>query len=225
MVVRAVPVTYCKGHTVRGAAAAANIGQLQLSDRPSRIPLVLTPYHPRPLHVTLLYTSSRPPFLDLRLQRFSRYGHILSPTDLGSFLPSQDPAVALHVARLQTLMSQQRRHVAAAPSNDLDEDDVDMTAEGTTVALPPTGLDHGGVGAGISGGHTSERSFPPDGPRARNRRYRRLQQLAAGGVWFSDEAMKEKDPWLWFEYVGRREGEEKPAPKAATEKVGAFRQF
>ena len=63
------------------------------------------------------------------------------------------------------------------------------------------------------------RPCPPDGARVRNRRYRRLQQLAEGGIWFSDEAMKERDPWLWFEYVGKRAKEEKPAPRRAVEEV------
>lgn len=69
------------------------------------------------------------------------------------------------------------------------------------------------VGGGVAGGDSG-------GARVRNRRYRRLKQLAEGGVWFSDEAMKERDPWLWFEYVGKRAGEEKPAPKQAVEQVG-----
>lgn len=69
--------------------------------------------------------------------------------------------------------------------------------------------------------HFSEQrpSYPPASARARNRRYRRLQQLAQGGVWFSDEAMKERDPWLWHEHVGRLEGGERPAPRAAAEEV------
>lgn len=60
---------------------------------------------------------------------------------------------------------------------------------------------------------------PPDSSRSRNRRYRRLQQLAEGGVWFSDEAMKERDPWLWYEHVGKVEGEERPAPRDSKDKV------
>lgn len=68
---------------------------------------------------------------------------------------------------------------------------------------------------GTSGGGDSSGG----GARVRNRRYRRLKQLAEGGTWFSDEAMKERDPWLWFEYVGKRAGEEKPAPKQAVEQV------
>lgn len=66
------------------------------------------------------------------------------------------------------------------------------------------------------------RPHPPQSARARNRRYRRLQELAEGGVWFSDEAMKERDPWLWYEHVGRVEGGERPAPKAAVEEVRCF---
>lgn len=80
-------------------------------------------------------------------------------------------------------------------------------------ALTATTPALGTVGGGGAGGDSG-------GARVRNRRYRRLKQLAEGGVWFSDEAMKERDPWLWFEYVGKRAGEEKPAPKQAVQQVG-----
>lgn len=78
---------------------------------------------------------------------------------------------------------------------------------------PAVGREARPVGAGGVAGDSG-------GARVRNRRYRRLKQLAEGGVWFSDEAMKERDPWLWFEYVGKRAGEEKPAPKRVVEEVG-----
>ncbi|CAN0023677.1 unnamed protein product [Ectocarpus fasciculatus] len=143
----------------------------------------------------------------------SRFGHILTPGDLESLLPSQDPAVALHVARLQTLMlSQQQRQ----------QEDVDMSPPATATTTTPAvaaaaGMGGSGRGGIVSGGGGGDNNR--GGARVRNRRYRRLQQLAEGGVWFSDEAMKERDPWLWFEHVGKRAGEEKPAPKRAVEEV------
>ncbi|EGD72421.1 hypothetical protein PTSG_00440 [Salpingoeca rosetta] len=37
----------------------------------------------------------------------------------------------------------------------------------------------------------------------RNRRYRRMQQLLQEGTFFSEEAMKERCPWLYDQFVGR----------------------
>lgn len=39
------------------------------------------------------------------------------------------------------------------------------------------------------------------------------------GKWFGDEAMKDRDPWLWYEHVGKVEGEERPAPRGSAEEV------
>lgn len=95
------------------------------------------------------------------------------------------------------------------------------TATTTTPAVAAAaGMGGSGRGGIVSGGGGGDNNS--GGARVRNRRYRRLQQLAEGGVWFSDEAMKERDPWLWFEYVGKRAGEEKPAPKRAVEEVGGL---
>ncbi|CAM9582386.1 unnamed protein product, partial [Laminaria digitata] len=160
----------------------------------------------------------------------SRYGHILTPADLESFLPTEDPGVSVHVARLRTLISQQQQQQQQQqqpghpPTTAADADDVDMTPVGTAAtadaaaamaaAAPPPPP----VGWGRNRRYLA-RPCPPNNARVRNRRYRRLQQLAEGGVWFSDEAMKERDPWLWFEYVGKRTGEEKPTPRQAVEEV------
>ncbi|CAM9453761.1 unnamed protein product [Ectocarpus sp. 13 AM-2016] len=154
----------------------------------------------------------------------SRFGHILTPGDLESLLPSQDPAVALHVARLKTLMlsqhQRQQQQQQAPVARSADEEDVDMSLPTTATMTTPAVAAAVGMGGscrgGIVGGGGGDNG---GGARVRNRRYRRLQQLAEGGVWFSDEAMKERDPWLWFEYVGKRAGEEKPAPKRAVEEV------
>ncbi|CAN0169118.1 unnamed protein product [Scytosiphon promiscuus] len=164
-----------------------------------------------------------------------RFGHILSPDDLDSLLPCQDPTVTLHIGRLKSLMlSQEQRQNEQQrdrpiPSLSTMDDDVDMHPS-TTGTAPPAGRVAGGAagagdeGAGGSGGggdagRGRQNGVGQSSARVRNRRYRRLQQLAEGGVWFSDEAMKERDPWLWFEHVGRRAGEEKPAPKRAVEEV------
>ena len=167
---------------------------------------------------SVLFGSVRPWLLGCPLR--SRFGHILSPADLESLLPSQDPAVALHVARLRTLMlSQQQRQQQDQPVSLSADEDVDMPSAQT--AAPAAGHEAGAVGGGREGGDGGDGGGGSGGgARVRNRRYRRLKQLADGGVWFSDEAMKERDPWLWFEYVGRRAGEEKPAPKQAIEQVG-----
>lgn len=102
-----------------------------------------------------------------------------------------------------------------------DEEDVDMSPPTTaTTTTPAVAAAVGMGGSGRGGINTGSGGDNSGGARVRNRRYRRLQQLAEGGVWFSDEAMKERDPWLWFEYVGKRAGEEKPAPKRAVEEVG-----
>lgn len=153
----------------------------------------------------------------------SRFGHILAPGDLESLLPSQDPVVVLHIERLQTLVlsQQQRQHRPLAPSTD---EDVDMSTAAavtrtTTTGTGELGISGGGGGGSGDGDRGGNGGGDSGGARVRNRRYRRLQQLAEGGVWFSDEAMKERDPWLWFEYVGKRAGEEKPAPKQAVEEV------
>lgn len=109
-------------------------------------------------------------------------------------------------------------------------DDVHMTNAEDAAAASDTAGGRGGeersAHSDLSADRSAEwrrrrggRTCPPDGARARNRRYRRLQQLAAEGVWFSDEAMKERDPWLWHEHVGRLEGGERPAPKATVEEV------
>ncbi|CAN0042460.1 unnamed protein product [Ectocarpus sp. 8 AP-2014] len=121
------------------------------------------------------------------------------------------------------MLSQQQRQQQqqqAPVARSADEEDVDMSPPTTATTTTPAvtaavGMGGGGRG-GIIGGGGGDNS---GGARVRNRRYRRLQQLAEGGVWFSDEAMKERDPWLWFEYVGKRAGEEKPAPKRAVEEV------
>lgn len=127
----------------------------------------------------------------------------------------------MHVARLRTLISQQQQP-GHPPTTVGDADDVDMTPVGTAAAPNTTAAEEAAppppVGWGRDRGYWA-RPCPPDSARVRNRRYRRLQQLAEGGVWFSDEAMKERDPWLWFEYVGKRAGEEKPAPRQAVEEV------
>lgn len=113
------------------------------------------------------------------------------------------------------------------PSEEDDTDDVDMTHTRSTTRTAdysPSGYsehfvepssEHAPVALSREG-----RSCSPVSARTRNRRYRRLQQLADGGVWFSDEAMKERDPWLWHEHVGRLESEERPAPKAVVVEVG-----
>lgn len=146
-----------------------------------------------------------------------RYGHILSPTDLDAFAPSSDPEVALHLKRLQILKSKQLHTV----------NDGDNVGRRPSPAYKPTlvlssmhrGVDGDGTYfANVSRRHTCN----VVGARIRNRRYKRLQQLAEGGVWFSDEAMKERDPWLWYECVGRRAGEEAPAPKDVSEQVHTY---
>ncbi len=150
----------------------------------------------------------------------SRFGHILSPGDLDSLLPSpssppQDPAVALHVERLKALkLSQQRRR--SEPPTGADDDDMGMPSAtaAAAAAAARTTAPAAATGAPAAGPDDAARA------RVRNRRYRRLRQLAQEGSWFSDEAMKERDPWLWFEHVGRRAGEERPAPKQAVEEVG-----
>mmetsp|Transcript_24396 Transcript_24396/g.40088 ORF Transcript_24396/g.40088 Transcript_24396/m.40088 type:complete len:391 (-) Transcript_24396:302-1474(-) len=43
---------------------------------------------------------------------------------------------------------------------------------------------------------------------AKNRRYRRLQQLLSDGEYFSDEAMKERQPLLFEQFIGRYESKE-----------------
>lgn len=114
------------------------------------------------------------------------------------------------------MSQQQRQRRLETRQHEDDGDDVDMMPAASTTATDRVRSE---LARGGGHRHPAPRSCPPDGARARNRRYRRLQQLGEGGVWFSDEAMKERDPWLWYEYVGKREGEEKPAPKGAVEQV------
>lgn len=166
-----------------------------------------------------------------------RFGHTLTLKQLDSFVPSPDPDVGKHVARLQALMLEQRHRfdpttiptssptptptttIMRTSNKDYDPGDVHMGIAGEP-AGDPAGYPPNRP-AEQSSKHFSEQrpSYPPASARARNRRYRRLQQLAQGGVWFSDEAMKERDPWLWHEHVGRLEGGERPAPRAAAEEV------
>lgn len=144
-----------------------------------------------------------------------RYGHILSLTDLDAFAPSSDPEVALHLKRLQTLKSKQLDTVS---------DRGNVGTRPSPACKPTSAISSMQRGDGDTDFANEKRRHTCNvvSARIRNRRYKRLQQLAEGGVWFSDEAIKERDPWLWHECVGRRAGEEAPAPKGVSEQVPTY---
>ncbi|CAM9642517.1 unnamed protein product, partial [Choristocarpus tenellus] len=142
-----------------------------------------------------------------------RFGHILNPADLNVFPTSSAPNVDIHLQRLKALMHRQSAHRTQGCS------DVGHVLENEDPRVIHTSQRSGSVLGDNSklGMKAGLVSCPAVGSQARNRRYRRLQQLVEAGEWGSDAAMRDRDPLLWYDLVGRHNGERKPVPGAQSE--------